>query len=34
MASRYSPTELIERATGEPTRATYFMDYLKAKYSL
>ncbi len=31
---RYSPTELIQRATGEPTRATYFMDYLKAKYGL
>jgi carboxypeptidase Taq len=31
---RYSPTELIERATGEPTRATYFLDYLKAKYGL
>jgi len=31
---RYSPTELIEQATGEPTNATYFMDYLKAKYGL
>jgi carboxypeptidase Taq len=31
---RYSPTELIERATGEPTRASYFIDYLKAKYGL
>jgi len=31
---RYSPTELIERATGEPTRATYFMDYLKGKYGV
>ncbi len=31
---RYSPSELIERATGEPLRATYFMDYLKVKYSL
>jgi carboxypeptidase Taq len=31
---RYSPSELIERATGEPTRATYFMDYLKTKYGL
>jgi carboxypeptidase Taq len=31
---RYSPTELMERATGEPTRATYFLDYLKAKYGL
>jgi carboxypeptidase Taq len=31
---RYSPTELIERATGEPTRATYFLDYLKGKYGL
>ena len=31
---RYSPTELMERATGEPTKATYFMDYLKAKYRI
>jgi carboxypeptidase Taq len=31
---RYSPTELMQRATGEPTRATYFLDYLKAKYGL
>lgn len=31
---RYSPSELIERATGEPTRATYFMDYLKVKYGV
>lgn len=31
---RYSPTELITRATGEPTQATYFMDYLKAKYGV
>jgi len=31
---RYSPTELIERATGEPTRAIYFLDYLKGKYGL
>jgi carboxypeptidase Taq len=31
---RYSPTELMERATGEPTRATYFMDYLKGKYGI
>jgi carboxypeptidase Taq len=31
---RYSPPELIERATGEPTRATYFMDYLKTKYGI
>jgi len=31
---RYSPSELIEKATGEPTKATYFMDYLKAKYRI
>jgi len=31
---RYSPPELIERATGEPLRATYFIDYLKTKYGL
>jgi carboxypeptidase Taq len=31
---RYSSQELMTRATGEPTRATYFMDYLKAKYGL
>jgi carboxypeptidase Taq len=31
---RYSPTELIERATGEPTRAIYFLNYLKRKYGL
>jgi carboxypeptidase Taq len=31
---RYSPPELIERATGEPLRATYFLDYLKGKYGL
>jgi carboxypeptidase Taq len=31
---RYSPGELIERATGETTSATYFIDYLKAKYGL
>jgi carboxypeptidase Taq len=31
---RYSPTELVERATGEPLRATYFLDYLKGKYGL
>jgi carboxypeptidase Taq len=31
---RYSPTELVERATGEPTKATYFLDYLKGKYGL
>jgi len=33
-AKRYSPTELMERATGEPTRAVCFMDYLKAKYGV
>jgi len=33
-ARRYSPRQLIERATGEPLRATYFLDYLKAKYGL
>ena len=31
---RYAPKELIERATGEPLRASYFLDYLKAKYDL
>jgi carboxypeptidase Taq len=31
---RYSPPELIERATGEPTKAAYFMSYLKGKYGL
>jgi len=31
---RYSPGDLIQRATGEPLRATYFLDYLKAKYGL
>ena len=31
---RYSPSELMERATGETTRATYFMDYLQAKYGV
>jgi carboxypeptidase Taq len=31
---RYSPNELMERATGETTKASYFMDYLKAKYRL
>jgi carboxypeptidase Taq len=30
----YSPGDLIERATGEPTSASYFIDYLKAKYGL
>ncbi len=31
---RYSPGELIRQATGEPTRATYFLDYLRTKYGL
>ena len=31
---RYSPRELIEQATGEPLRASHFLDYLKAKYGL
>ena len=31
---RYTPNELIEQATGESLKATYFMDYLKAKYGL
>jgi carboxypeptidase Taq len=31
---RYMPPELIERATGEPLRAVYFLDYLKAKYGI
>jgi carboxypeptidase Taq len=30
---RYSPRELLERATGEPLRASYFLDYLQAKYA-
>ncbi|MEI9998499.1 MAG: carboxypeptidase M32 [Verrucomicrobiota bacterium] len=34
LGRRYSPTELMQRATGEPTRATYFLDYLKAKYAI
>jgi carboxypeptidase Taq len=31
---RYSPDELMKRATGETTRASYFIDYLTAKYGL
>jgi carboxypeptidase Taq len=31
---RYSPSELMKRATGETPSATYFMDYLRAKYGL
>jgi carboxypeptidase Taq len=31
---RYSPQELIQRATGEPLRAAYFLEYLKKKYGL
>jgi len=31
---RYSPTELMIQATGEPTRASYYLDYLKGKYGL
>ncbi len=31
---RYSPSELMQRATGETTRATYFLSYLKGKYGL
>jgi len=31
---RYSPWELMERATGEPPSATYFMEYLRTKYGL
>ncbi len=31
---RYSPGDLIERATGERPTATYFMAYLRAKYGL
>lgn len=31
---RYSPPELMKLATGESTQATYFMDYLKAKYRI
>jgi carboxypeptidase Taq len=31
---RFSPSELMVQATGEPMRATYFMDYLRGKYGL
>jgi len=31
---RYSPKELMQRATGEATQAKYFMEYLKAKYGV
>lgn len=31
---RYSPSELIKRATGEAPGATCFMEYLRAKYGL
>jgi carboxypeptidase Taq len=31
---RYSPSEMMERATGKPTDATYFVDHLKAKYGI
>jgi carboxypeptidase Taq len=31
---RFSPPELIRQATGEPLRARYFLDYMKAKYGL
>jgi len=31
---RYSPSELMKRATGETPTATYFMDYLRGKYGL
>ncbi|WP_274630560.1 carboxypeptidase M32 [Arvimicrobium flavum] len=30
--SRWSTPELMERATGEPLNATYFMEHLKARY--
>ncbi|MFA5811557.1 MAG: carboxypeptidase M32, partial [bacterium] len=29
---RYKPAELIQRATGKPPSAQYFLDYLKEKY--
>ncbi len=29
----YSSSELVNRVTGKPLSATYFLDYLKAKYS-
>lgn len=29
---RYTPSELIVRATGEPLNPTYYTDYLKAKF--
>jgi carboxypeptidase Taq len=29
---RYPSRELMLRATGEPLRADYFLDYLKTKY--
>lgn len=31
---RFSPPELIKKATGEGTSATYFMEYLKGKYGV
>lgn len=31
--SRYTPDELVERATGKPLSAAPFMNYLKGKYS-
>jgi carboxypeptidase Taq len=31
---RFSPSELMIQATGEPMNATYFMDYLRGKYGL
>ncbi len=30
---RYAPEELVRRATGEPPSASYFISYLKRKYS-
>lgn len=30
---RYRPQELIEKATGEPTRSTYHLNYLRKKFA-
>lgn len=29
----YPPGELVKRATGEPLRSTYFINYLREKYT-
>ena len=30
---RYQPTELMQRATGEPTRSSYHVEYLRKKFA-